>query len=111
MVYSVYIWACYNDADDDTSTCYYTGYTNDIERREGEHARYVEEHIIRHYTGRFDGGELIWHEEVSTKEEALELEQYIKHLSPKAKEAYMEEHGVIVAKGEFVGDEDDEDSW
>lgn len=93
MSFFTYIAECYIDGD---FSCYYTGQTNDIDRRRGEHIENVINHDIRHFTGRFDYVKLIWYREVPTRQDALRLESYLKSLSPDDKEDYMEKYGEFV---------------
>ena len=81
--YYVYILACYKNGE---FTNFYTGQTNDIDRRESEHIKNVITHNTKKYTGRFDYVKLLWYGIVKTRSEALELEQEIKQLSQDDKE-------------------------
>jgi predicted GIY-YIG superfamily endonuclease len=60
---------------------FYTGQTNNLRARVGEHIQNVMDGNTRRYTGRFDAVRLVWHEKCYTRQDALELEQEIKQMS------------------------------
>ncbi|MFX3624221.1 MAG: GIY-YIG nuclease family protein [Ectobacillus sp.] len=72
---------------------YYAGYTNNLERRiaahnKGKGARYTKgRHPVQ----------LIYHEELSSKSEALKAEYRFKQLAREQKEAYMKKGDHYVA--------------
>jgi predicted GIY-YIG superfamily endonuclease len=79
MGYYVYMLACRRDGK---MKMFYTGQTNDLDRRVREHKRNAANGKRRKFTGRFDEVELVWFEEVETLKEAKDEEQRIKKLSP-----------------------------
>lgn len=93
--YFVYILACFKDGDE-YSRCYYVGQTNDLDIRMKEHQSYIDDGRTDKYMGRFDSFEFIWYREVSSREDAIHLEFYLKSLSPPEKEKYMQKFGVRV---------------
>ena len=92
MDYFVYIAECLKDGE---FSCYYTGQTNNIDRRKKEHIENVINHDTRKFTGRFDYVKLLWYRKVPTRGDALRLEKYLKSLNPDEKEDYMEENGTF----------------
>ena len=62
---------------------YYTGHTDDLERRIGEH----QSGLIEGYTQKRRPVELMWSQEFATREEALSAELKIKDWSRAKKEA------------------------
>ena len=87
MAFFVYVLACYIRGD---FSCYYVGQTNDIYSRMQEHYDAVRNHETDRFTGRFDYVKKIWHKSVPTRKDALNLESFLKSLSPDEKEDYME---------------------
>lgn len=77
--YFVYILKC----NDDT---YYTGVTNDIERRLGEHQEGID---VNSYTGKRRPVKLMFYAEFSNIEFAIEKEKQIKKWSRSKKEALI----------------------
>ncbi|MBR9689345.1 MAG: GIY-YIG nuclease family protein [Candidatus Altiarchaeota archaeon] len=77
MSYYVYILYCIKKGDKDK---FYTGYTNDLQRRVSEHQRYARDGVRKKYTGRFDEIKLAWYEEVSSISAARKEEKRIKRL-------------------------------
>jgi len=82
MTYFVYILACKKDGE---MKMFYTGQTNDLERRVREHKSNAANDKRRKFTGRFDDVELVWFREVKTLREAKLEEKRIKKLSPRQK--------------------------
>ena len=78
MSFWVYIIKCADDS-------YYTGHTEDIEKRIGEH-RFG---TYRGYTSTRLPIELVYNQEFQTREEAIESERQIKGWSRKKKEAMI----------------------
>ena len=78
MSFWVYILRCADDS-------YYTGHTDNLERRIGEH----QDGLCNSYTAGRLPVELVFSQECSTREEALAAEQQIKGWSRKKKEAMM----------------------
>ena len=74
----VYILRCADDS-------YYTGHTDDLERRIGEHQHGAGDG----YTASRRPIELAWSQECATREEALNAEMQIKGWGRKKKEAMM----------------------
>jgi len=79
MAFWVYILRCADDS-------YYTGHTDNLEKRIGEHATGT---IVSCYTFKRRPVELVFSQEFKTREEALSSEQQIKGWSRKKKEAMM----------------------
>jgi predicted GIY-YIG superfamily endonuclease len=79
MAFWVYIVRCADDS-------YYTGHTDNLERRIGEH---ITGAIAGCYTFKRRPIELVFSQEFTTREEALASEQRIKGWSRKKKEAMM----------------------
>jgi predicted GIY-YIG superfamily endonuclease len=86
MTYYVYILACFKAK---TFSCYYTGQTDNLNRRIHEHYKAVKLHITDKFTGRFDFVKLMWYRRVPTRDDALRLESFLKSLTPPQKRAYM----------------------
>jgi predicted GIY-YIG superfamily endonuclease len=78
MSFWVYILHCSDGS-------YYTGHTDTLERRIGEH----QSGAIPGYTANRLPVKLIWSQECSTREEALTAEMQIKNWSRKKKEALI----------------------
>ena len=91
MPFYVYILACFKDK---IFSCYYTGQTDNLYRRTGQHFDIVCEKDTNHFVGRFDFVKLIWHRVVDTREDALRLESYLKQRTPPEKESYMDKFGT-----------------
>ncbi len=64
---------------------YYTGHTDNLEQRIGQH----QEGMSDGYTASRRPVELLWSQEIATREEALSAERQIKGWSRKKKEAMM----------------------
>ncbi|MCJ7553932.1 MAG: GIY-YIG nuclease family protein [Ignavibacteriaceae bacterium] len=77
--YFVYILKCSDDS-------YYTGVTNDLERRIGEH----QNGVIKGYTSSRLPVRLVYSERFSDINQAIKVEKQIKGWSRKKKEALME---------------------
>jgi putative endonuclease len=78
MAFWVYILRCSDDS-------YYTGHTDNLENRIGEH----QSGRGSSYTSSRQPVELAWSQECTTREEALGAEMQIKGWSRKKKEAMM----------------------
>jgi putative endonuclease len=78
VTFWVYILRCADDS-------YYTGHTDNLEKRIGEH----QTGVCGGYTAERLPAELVWSQECSTREEALSAELQIKGWSRKKKEAMM----------------------
>jgi predicted GIY-YIG superfamily endonuclease len=78
MAFWVYILRCSDES-------YYTGHTDNLERRLGEH----QQGVIRCYTSTRLPVCLMFSEEFTSREEAIVAEQQIKGWSRKKKEAMM----------------------
>lgn len=81
MSFWVYILRCSDES-------YYTGHTEDLERRIGEH----QQGAIKCYTSTRLPVSLVFSEEFACREEALAAEQQIKGWSRNKKEAMMQEN-------------------
>jgi len=79
MAFWVYILGCADGS-------YYTGHTDNLEKRIGEHTTGA---IVSCYTFKRRPIELVFSQEFTTREEALSSEQQIKGWSRKKKEAMM----------------------
>jgi putative endonuclease len=79
MAFWVYILRCADGS-------YYTGHTDNLEKRIGEHTTGT---IVSCYTFKRRPIELVFSQEFTTREEALSSEQQIKGWSRKKKEAMM----------------------
>jgi len=79
MAFWVYILRCADGR-------YYTGHTDDLEKRIGEHTTGI---IVSCYTFKRRPIELVFSQEFTTREEALASEQQIKGWSRKKKEAMI----------------------
>ena len=79
MAFWVYILRCADDS-------YYTGHTDNLEKRIGEHNAGA---IVSCYTFKRGPLKLVFAQDFSTREEALASEQQIKGWSRKKKEAMM----------------------
>jgi predicted GIY-YIG superfamily endonuclease len=93
MVFWVYILSCADDS-------YYTGHTDNLEQRIGEHQR----GSYPGYTSTRLPVKLVWSQECATREEALSAELQIKGWSRKKKDAMMGgnwKHVSILAKKNF----------
>lgn len=88
MGYYVYMLSCRREGDQK----FYTGQTNDLQRRVREHKRYAEQNKRRKYTGRFDEIELVWFKEVDTRKEAEAEERRIKRFSRARKAKLIQRH-------------------
>jgi predicted GIY-YIG superfamily endonuclease len=64
---------------------FYTGQTNNLERRVREHKSNAANGKRRKFTGRFDDVELVWFKETKTLQEAKGEEKRIKKLKPSQK--------------------------
>lgn len=82
MSYHVYMLACMRAGK---FHCFYTGYTNDLERRFEEHKRNAATGNKKKFTGRFDSVRLVWSTACPTIEEARHEEKRVKALSSKQK--------------------------
>ena len=78
MTFWVYILRCSDDS-------YYTGHTDDLEKRIGEH----QSGMGCSYTSTRQPVMLAWSQECTTRDEALSAEMQIKGWSRKKKEAMM----------------------
>ena len=88
MVFWVYILRCADGS-------YYTGHTDNLEERIGEHATGA---IVNCYTFKRRPIELVFSQEFTTREEALASEQQIKGWSRKKKEAMMRDDWAEVSR-------------
>lgn len=79
--YYVYILLCADDS-------FYTGVTNDLERRVGEH--YSDESKIS-YTSKKRPLKLVFFEEFNDVKQAIELEKQVKGWSRRKKQAFIDE--------------------
>lgn len=86
-MFYVYILRCADDS-------YYTGQTDNLEKRMGEH----QTGACAGYTSTRRPVELIWSQECFTREEALSAERQIKGRSRKKKEAMMRGDWVEVSR-------------
>ncbi|MBY0575775.1 MAG: GIY-YIG nuclease family protein [Gallionellaceae bacterium] len=78
MAFWVYLLRCADDS-------YYTGHTDNLEQRIGEH----QSGVCSGYTASRLPVSLLWSQECATREEALSAEMQIKGWSRKKKEAMM----------------------
>jgi predicted GIY-YIG superfamily endonuclease len=93
MSFWVYILCCADDS-------YYTGHTDDLEKRIAEH----QSGTIEGYTSTRLPVKLVFSEQFSSREEALACEQQIKGWSRKKKEALMRgdwQELTRLARGEY----------
>jgi predicted GIY-YIG superfamily endonuclease len=93
MAFHVYMLRCRDGS-------YYTGHTDDLEKRIGEH----QTGLVRGYTSERLPVELVFAEEFQTREEALTFELRIKNWSRRKKEALIRSDWVglkLAAKKDF----------
>ena len=93
MPYTIYILQCADGS-------YYTGNTTDLDHRLWEHQTGADR---KAYTYSRRPVELVWHDEVANKDEALRIERQIKGWSHKKKEALID--GDYDAIHQIVSDE------
>ncbi|MBR9680421.1 MAG: GIY-YIG nuclease family protein [Candidatus Altiarchaeota archaeon] len=87
-MYYVYILGCIREKK---VVVYYTGYTNNLDRRVSEHQKNAQNNKRKKYTGRFDDVILLWDNEFKTKEEAVAEEKRIKKMNKLAKTKLIQE--------------------
>ena len=86
--YSVYILKCNDDS-------YYTGVTNDLDRRIAEHNEGLDK---RSYTYKRRPVSLVFHSEFQNPGDAIEVEKQIKKWSVKKKEALINGELEVLSK-------------
>jgi len=69
---------------------YYTGYTNNLDRRVHEHEKNARDHNRKKYTGRFEDVVLLWNRTFKTKKEAMDEEKRIKKLGSASKKRLIQ---------------------
>ena len=88
-MYYAYILGCIREKQ---VVMYYTGYTNNLDRRVLEHQKNAHNNNRKKFTGRFDDVILLWNRMFDTKKEAVEEEKRIKKLNKLAKTKLIQEH-------------------
>jgi len=95
MVFYVYILKCFRNKE----FCnFYTGYTNDMNRRLAQHQKNAETQNRKKYTGRFDKISLGCYELFKIKENAKKREKKIKLMSTKSKQLLIENFKKLHSK-------------
>ena len=73
---------CYKNKE---FSCFYTGQTNNFDKRIKQHCNNVKASKTRKFTGRFDLVKPVWKQKVDTRDEAKIIERKIKNLSHEKK--------------------------